>query len=242
MEHETTNSNASLRAVAVAAVPPGLREHLLAWAAENHVTTPDDPFWSLAAGLVNALAAARAAGDAAARVEVSVGSIQGEIFAGTQRASADLAAGVAKSIEGKTVEAGAALVQAIGAAASGGAVELKKAAAGLDKLGAEKGAAFVEQWKAQVATAVERQARTALRESIARSWVSAAFALLLAASAGGAVALGGAYLQHRLITVNDLRFYNPDPRRDAVLHYNGSGNITEARDCPRRDAACLNIP
>ena len=112
----------------------------------------------------------------------------------------------------------------------------------MDALAADRATAFVEQWKATVATAVERQARSTLRKSIARSWVSAAFALLFAASAGGAVALGGAALEHRLITVSDLRFYNPDPRRDAVLHYDGPGQITEARTCPRRDQACLNVP
>lgn len=232
----------TLRDKTLATQPPAVREQLLTAAASAGVADPNDPGWFIVAAVLTAQASAQAAGAAASKVSAAVASIQNEIFQGTQRAAGDLAAGVARGIEDKTAEAGAALVQAIGVAASRGSQELQRTAAGLDKLGAEKGAAFVEKWKAQVASAVERQARTALKRAIARSWVSAAFALLLAASAGGAVALGGAMLEHRLITVNDLRFYNPDPRRDAVLHYNGPGSITEARSCPRRDQACLLIP
>ena len=239
MTQET--SSTSLRAVALAAVPPGLKEHLLAWASENHVVTPDDAFWPLAAALVNSLGAAKAAGDAAVRVGAAVGSIQDEIFKGTQRASADLAAGVSRGIEDKTAEAGAALVQAIGVAANRGAVDLQKAAAGLDRLGAEKGAAFVEQWKAAVVAAVEEQARTALRRSIARSWVSASFALLLAASAGGAVALGGALMEHKLITNPFLTYHRHTPGRWPTVRFSGTGTVRPAHACPAEEV-CLQVP
>lgn len=199
MTQETTNSTTSLRAVAVAAVPPGLKEHLLAWASENHITTPDDPFWPLAAGLINSLAAARAAGDAAVKVGAAVGSIQDEIFKGTQRAAGDLAAGVAKGIEDKTAEAGAALVTTIGMAASQGARELQKAAAGLDKLGAEKGAAFVEQWKASLAKAAADQARNARAGALARSWGVVAGALLVMMLLGAVIMFGFEMVEHKII-------------------------------------------
>lgn len=232
----------NLREDVLNAIPDTAREGVLKMALDHNITDPNDPTWgmvSLAWSATQAASISRQTLDAALHTS---SKIPEAIYSSTVAASADLKAAVAQAIEQKTLEAGQALVQAIGVAASRGAADLQKAAAGLDKLGADKCAAFVEKWKAAVATAVEKQARTALRRSIARSWVAASFALLLAASAGGAVALGGAALEHRLITVSDLRFYNPDPRRDAVLHYDGPGQITEARTCPRRDQACLNVP
>ncbi len=196
---EQESNNASLRAVALAAVPPGLKEHLLAWAGENNITRPDDPFWSLAAGLINALAAARAAGDAATKVSAAVASIQNEIFQGTQRASTDLAAGVARGIEGKTAEAGAALVTAINAAASKGAGELQKAAAGLDRIGADKGAAFVEVWKSDLARAVAAQARSSLAWRLGRGYGVVAGALLAMMLLGVMLAFGFEMMEHKII-------------------------------------------
>lgn len=232
----------TLRALALDSVPTDLREHLLAWAGENQIVTADDAFWPLAAAMANGMRAAQAAGQHAQAVEAATNKLPEILYKNVTSAGADLKAVLEAGIKAKADEAGRDLTNVILAASGHGADALKKAAAGLDMMAESRAEGFVEQWKAAVAVAVEKQARTALRRSIAKSWVSAAFALLLAASAGGAVALGGAYLQHRLITVSDLRFYNPDPRRDAVLHYNGPGQITEARTCPQRDAACLNIP
>ena len=232
----------TLREIALTSVSQELRESLLTWASENQITTPDDAFWPLAAAMANAMRAAAAAGQHAQAVEAATGRIPDLLYKNVTAAGADLRAALEAGIKAKADEAGAALTNTILAASGHGADALKTAAAGLDMMAANRAEQFVEQWKAAVAVAVEKQARTALRRSIARSWVSAAVVLLLAASAGGAVALGGAYLEHRLITISDLRFYNPDPRRDAVLHYNGPGQITEARTCPRRDQACLNIP
>lgn len=196
---EQESNNASLRAVALAAVPPGLKEHLLAWAGENNITRPDDPFWSLAAGLINALAAARAAGDAATKVSAAVASIQNEIFQGTQRASTDLAAGVARGIEDKTAEAGAALVKSINAAASVGAGELQKAAAGLDRIGADKGAAFVEAWKGDLARAVAAQAKASLAWRLGNGYGVVAGALLVMMLLGAGIAVGAGAFSHKII-------------------------------------------
>ena len=232
----------TLRDQALEAVPPEKRQALLSAALDTGVHNPQDVAWLMVAAVVNGLDAAQAAGDAARVVVSETAKIPDMLYKNVTSAGADLKAVLEAGIKAKADEAGSMLTTTILAASGHGAEALRKAAAGLDMMAENRAEAFVEQWKAQVASAVETQARTALRRSIARSWVSASFALLLAAGAGGAVALGGAYLQHRLITVNDLRFYNPDPRRDAVLHYNGPGSITEARVCPRRDAACLNIP
>ena len=228
----------NLREEVLNAVPAPAREGVLKMALDHNITDPNDPTWGMVAlawSATTAAAGARVTLDEAAR-------LPDVLYKNVTSAGADLKAVLEAGIKARADEAGRDLTNTILAASGHGADALKRAAAGLDKMADDHATAFVEQWKASVASAVERQARTALKRSIARSWVSASFALLLAAGAGGAVALGGAYLQHRLITVNDLRFYNPDPRRDAVLHYNGPGQITEARDCPQRDQACLNIP
>lgn len=232
----------TLRDIALASVSQELRESLLTWASENQITTPDDAFWPLATAMANAMRAASAAGQHAQAVEAATNKLPEILYKNVTSAGADLKAVLESGIKARADEAGRDLTNVILAASGHGADALKKASAGLDMMAENRAETFVEQWKTQVASAVERQARTALKRSIARSWVAASFALLLAASAGGAVALGGALLEHRLITVSDLRFYNPDPRRDAVLHYNGPGQITEARTCPQRDQACLNIP
>ena len=228
----------NLREEVLNAIPNAAREGVLKMALDHNIVDPNDPTWAMVALAWSATTAA-----AGARVTLDeAAKIPDVLYKNVTAAGADLRAVLEAGIKAKADEAGSMLTNTILAASGHGADALKKAAAGLDKMAEDHATAFVEQWKAQVASAVEKQARTALRRSIARSWVSASFALLLAAGAGGAVALGGAYLQHRLITVSDLRFYHPDPRRDTVLHYNGQGSITEARDCPRRDAACLNIP
>ena len=228
----------NLREEVLNAIPTPAREGVLKMALDHNITDPNDPTWAMVALAWSATTAA-----ATSRITLDEAAKIPEIlYKNVTSAGADLKAVLEAGIKAKTDEAGANLTNVILAASGHGADALKKAAAGLDMMAENRAEGFVEQWKAAVASAVERQARTALRRSIARSWVSASFALLLAASAGGAVALGGALLEHRLITVSDLRFYNPDPRRDAVLHYNGPGQITEARTCPQRDQACLNIP
>ena len=233
MEQETTN--ASLRAVALAAVPPGLKEHLLAWAGENHITRPDDPFWSLAAGLINSLAAARAAGDAAVKISAAVASIQNEIFQGTQRASTDLAAGVARGIENATTQAGVGLVLSIQGAANQGARELQKAAAGLDRLGAEKGAAFVEAWKGDLARAVAAQAKASLAWRLGRGYGVVAGALLVMMLLGVAITLTAGVAEHKVVATRGITIHGEGRHTTIVIRRHM--DWTRA-DCPV-GAACL---
>ena len=154
-----TTEQHTLRDIALAAVPPDLREALLTWASENHITTPNDAFWPLAAAMANSMRAATVAGQHAQAVAAETAKMPDILYNATVKAGADLKAGVAKAIEDKTLEAGSALVQVIGVAASKGAVDLQKAAAALDKIGAEKGHAFVEQWKTELARAANRRER-----------------------------------------------------------------------------------
>ncbi len=185
---------------------PAARAPALAKALMKYGVTDGDPISEIVkiavdsdASRAAATAAANAAGEAAVKVGAAVASIQNEIFQGTQRASADLAAGVARGIEDKTAEAGAALVTTIGMAASRGAAELQKAAAGLDKLGAEKGAAFVETWKASLAKAAADQARNARAGALARSWGAVAGALLVMMFLGAGIMFGFEMMEHKII-------------------------------------------
>ena len=123
---------------------PYPRDALLRKASDLGVHRTDDVVWAMVASVLDATLAAQVAGQHVKTLSLETRKVPELIYQGTMKASADLAAGVAKGIEDKTAEAGAALVTTIGVAASRGAAELQKAAAGLDRLGAEKGAAFVE--------------------------------------------------------------------------------------------------
>ena len=157
-----TDEQKSLRALALDSVPTDLREHLLAWASENQITTPDDAFWPLAAAMANGMAAAAQAGQHVQALTAETAKIPDAIYNSTLKASADLKAGVAQAIEAKTLEAGSALVQVIGAAASKGASDLQKAAAALDKVGADKTAAIVDTWTRALAKAATTHERARL--------------------------------------------------------------------------------
>lgn len=185
---------------------PADRAPALAKALMKYGVTDGDPISEIIkiavdsdASSAAAAAAAQAASEAARSVDASVSSIQDEIFKGTQRAAGDLAAGVAKGIEDKTAEAGAALMHTIEIAASQAARELQKAAAGLDKLGAEKGTAFVEQWKASLAKAAADQARNARMGALARSWGAVAGALLVMMFLGAGIMFGFEMVEHKII-------------------------------------------
>ena len=186
-----------------------------------------------------AAAAANAAGEAAIKVGAAVASIQNEIFQGTQRASADLAAGVARGIENKTAEAGAALMQAIGIAASRGAGELQKAAAGLDKLGAAKGAVFVEQWKSILAATVQKQATTALKKATLREWVAAVFGLGVMLCVGAALAVGYGMTTHKIVDARGIEVRGRGVNTEIIFRRHMVW--MNHQDCPP-GAACLVTP
>ena len=152
----------TLREIALASVSQELREHLLAWASENHITTNNDPFWPLAAAMANSLAAAARAGQHVEALAEATAKVPEAIYQGTVKAGADLKASVSQAIEAKAIEAGQALVQVIGVAAGKGAADLQKAAAGLERIGQEHGQAFVETWKAELARAANRRERAGL--------------------------------------------------------------------------------
>ena len=156
---QTTTAARTLRDIALASTPPDLREALLTWATENQITTHNDPFWPLATAMANSLAAAARAGRHVEALTEATAKVPDLVYQGTVKAGADLKAGVSQAIEAKTIEAGQALVQVIGVAASKGAADLTAAAAGLERMGQEQGQVFVEHWKAELARAAARRER-----------------------------------------------------------------------------------
>ena len=189
----------SARDVALESLPPEMRESLLKKASDLGVHRADDVVWAMVASVLDATLAAQVAGQHVKTLSLETRKVPELIYQGTMKAGADLAAGVAKGIEDKTAEAGAALVTTIGVAASRGAMELQRAAAGLDKLGQEKGAAFVESWKTDLARAVAAQAKSSLAWRLGRGYGVVAGALLIMMLLGAAIAIGLGLFTHKIV-------------------------------------------
>ena len=189
----------SARDAALESLPPEMREALLRKASDLGVHRTDDVVWAMVASVLDATLAAQVAGQHVKTLSLETRKVPDLIYQGTMKAGADLAAGVARGIEDKTAEAGAALVQAIGVAASRGAGELQKAANGLDRLGAEKGAAFVESWKHDLARAVAAQAKSSLAWRLGRGYGIVAGALLVMMFLGAAIMFGFELVEHKII-------------------------------------------
>lgn len=145
------NEQKCLRDIALAAVPPDLREALLTWASENHITTPNDAFWPLAAAAANAMGGARAAGDAARETGAAIATIRDEVYQGTAKASADIKATIELSITG-TVNS------AVSSAAQAGADALRKAAADLPAVAQAEQGRIVQEWRQALASAAREHA------------------------------------------------------------------------------------
>ena len=143
--------NTSARDAALAAVAPERRETLLRTASDLGVHGTDDIVWSIVASVINANAAAQAAGDAATRVQTAVQGIPGTIYDGAAKASADVKALIETSIAG-TVKA--SLDQAVQA----GAAALRQAAADLPNVGRDHQNQIVGEWKAVLASAARDHA------------------------------------------------------------------------------------
>lgn len=138
----------NLREDVLNAIPDAAREGVLKMALDHNITDPNDPTWAMVGLAWSATQAASTSRQTLDAALDTAAKIPDAIYSSTVAAGADLKSGVAKAIEAKTLEAGSALVQAICVAASKGAQDLQKAAAGLERMGQENGAAFVEQWKA----------------------------------------------------------------------------------------------
>lgn len=177
-----SNTPTTLRDLALNSVPAALREPLLTLAAQHHITTPDDPFWTIAAATANAMAAAHAAGEAATQVRTVVQGIPREVYDGAAKAGTDIKAIIEASISG-TVKA--SLDQAVTA----GAATLRQAAADLPKVGRENQNAIVGEWKSALADAARRHTWAGFFQKLSVSVLLAAF--LVGGVFVGGVATGG---------------------------------------------------
>jgi hypothetical protein len=231
----------SLRDEILDAVPASAREGILKLALDHNIVDPNDPTWAMVALAWSATQAASTSRQTLDAALDTAAKIPDAIYSSTVAAGADLKSGVAQAIEAKTTEAGAALVQVIGVAASKGAADLTAAAAGLERVGQEHGQVFVEQWKASLARAIERQARSALAWKLASGWGTVAAIMILMMALGAGLGLGGALVEHKLITTPYLQYRRAATGGRPVVRFSGAGPIYKAQDCPSQDT-CLAVP
>ena len=186
----------TLRDIALAAVPLDLREPLLTLAIEHHIANADDPFWTIAAATANALAAAKAAGDAAWETGTAVASIRDEVYQGAAKASADIKATIETSITGTVNSAFASAAQA-------GADALRKAAADLPAVAHAEQGRIVQEWRSALADAARDSAFAGVVQRLSVNVV--ALVILVAGIFVGGLLTGGAGIefimatQHRLV-------------------------------------------
>ena len=237
MSNEQTNPNA--RDTALEALPPELREALLRKASDLGVHRTDDVVWALVASVIDATAAAQVAGQHVKTLVKETGKVPDLIYQGTMRAGADLKEGVSKAIGDKTVEAGRALADAIAHAATKGAHDIQKAAAGLDRMGAEKAAAFVEQWKAHLTHAIRDQAKATLAGKLAEGW-GVVTALLFGMFVLGMLTMTGiGILNHRVILSSTVTYHRAVAGNPPQLNF--LGPLYRAASCPPGET-CLAVP
>lgn len=179
------------------AIPPSAREGVLKMALDHNITDPSDPIWAMVGLAWSATTAANVARqsltDTLAKMETATSEIPDVVLKSVQASGGDLAEAVAKRIDDRVVAAGGALYKSIEIAINRGASAYKEATNGLDKQAADKGAAFIESWKADVAKAVEAQARASLKNAIGVRWTGIATALAMAFAIG--TVIGGLLLQ-----------------------------------------------
>ena len=236
MSNEQVNGNA--RDTALESLPPELREALLRKASDLGVHRADDVVWALVASVIDAAAAAQMAGQHVKTLVEETEKVPDLIYQGTMRAGNDLKEGVAQAIEDKAVEAGQALVGAIAHAAGKRAQDLQKAAAGLDRIGAEKVAAFVEQWKVHLAHAIREQAKASLAWKLAEGW-GVVVALLAGMFVFGMLTMTGiGILCHRVILSPEVTYHRAAMGNPPQINF--VGPLYRAASCPPGES-CLAL-
>ncbi len=189
-----------MRDRALAAVPADRREEVLRLASDLGIGRVDDILWSIVAAVVDAHAAASAAGNAATKVEQETAAIPELIYRGTVKAGEDLrgqitAAGdtvgkkLLEAARAQSITLQAGLTDAITEAAKLGGAAMGKAIEGLDRATLSQRDANIEEWRAAAAVAIRNEVRAGLAGRMAKSFGLVAGSLLFAAVLGAAVAL-----------------------------------------------------
>lgn len=177
----------TLRDLALNTVPTALREPLLMLAAQHHITTPDDPFWTIVSATANAMAAAQAAGDAARETGAVVATIRNEVYQGAAKAAADVKATMETAIA-------ATVNTSVATAAQAGADALRKAASDLPTVARQEQDRIVQEWRSALATAARSHAFAGFFQRLSGS-VMLAVMLVGAIFIGGLIS-GGAGMQY----------------------------------------------
>lgn len=165
---------------------------------------------ALQKGIPEATAALTAAASAAESVKDATEKVPEVILQQTAAAGTDLrgqveAAGklVVEAAEQKAAQAAAMGESAIGKSVEAGRVVLKQAVTDLSVAAKEKRDALIRDMQATATKAIEQKIKEGLAARVARSYLVVVMSLLIAAIAGGAVALVGARLNGHLTPWGD---------------------------------------
>lgn len=212
------------RDMALASVPQDRREALLTRASDLGVHRSDDVIWALVAAVVDATAAADAAGRHVEVLKEETAKLPGLVYDGAKKAGTDISGQVRTAIESTVTTAGTEIAGRIDKAATAGAAALQKAASGLDTLAAQKQDAFVENWKGQVIKGINSHAHIALAWHLGKSWGTVVSTIVIAMILGAGVGLGSALYYHKLIISDTINFYPKGtfPSLPATVSYNTS--------------------
>ena len=184
METPTTTN---ARDTALASVPVEKRETLLRKASDLGVHGSDDVVWALVASVVDATAAAQAAGDAARETGAAVATIRNEVYQGAAKAAADVKATMETAIA-------ATVNTSVATAAQAGADALRKAASDLPTVARQEQDRIVQEWRSALATAARSHAFAGFFQRLSGS-VMLAVMLVGAIFIGGLIS-GGAGMQY----------------------------------------------
>lgn len=160
--------------------------------ARAHGVKEDDPLWVAVLAIIRAQDISGVIDGAAGRIEATARGVGKDIYDQAMMAGNDLAESAAKNIRGEVVAGGRAAVASIAAAILKGADDLRKAAAGLEKMGNVKACVVVNRWTDELFAKIEKQASTSVLYKSTSSAVTMLTIFLLVFCLGAGSALGWA--------------------------------------------------
>lgn len=163
----------------------------------------DDPLWVAILTVLHAEALVASARTAAGQVEAATAKVGPMIYEQALKASADLKGTIDADIRKNAVDVGRKIVTAIEASMGKGVEKVTEAIADLDRIGKEKGDAFVASWRTQAARAAESHADAALQKAIALRWGVVLGTILFSLAAGAILMWEGADLTGHLLPLAD---------------------------------------
>lgn len=156
--------------------------------AGKHGIAEDDPLWTAVLAIVKAQALKDDLGATADKITQSASIVGATIFNQALNAGREIQSGIVKELRAAVVQTGKEAVQGIGIATQRASAAIEASIDTLEKAGADKGAVFVQQWKAQAGRAAADVAKTAVQKAIAARWGVVLGSLLTALVIGAAMA------------------------------------------------------